>query len=85
MKRNMVIHSCDVCGATRVPSSDVCNVCDAEYTPWVYLTHEQAFHLLIILESKSVAYGVTYIATNYDNDRATIAVHDYESGHIGDL
>jgi len=40
--------------------------------------------MLLTLES-AAAYGVTYIATNYDNDRATIAVHDDESGHIGDL
>ena len=79
------LHVCDVCGAARVPSSDTCDVCGMEYAPWAYLTHEQAFQLLIILESKSAAYGVTYIATNYDDDRATIAVHDDESGHIGDL
>jgi len=78
------IHACDACGAVRVPGNAACNVCAAEYTPWAYLTHEQAFQMLLTLES-AAAYGVTYIATNYDNDRATIAVHDDESGHIGDL
>jgi hypothetical protein len=86
-----IIHACDVCGAARVPGNDVCDVCGTEYTPWVYLTHDQAFKLLITLERRAPAIlwaegrEVTYIATNYANDRATIAVHDDESGHIGDL
>jgi hypothetical protein len=84
-------HSCDACGAGRVPSSNACGVCGVEYTPWTYLTHEQAFKLLITLEQRvpviSWAEGreVTYIVTNYDNDRATIAMYDGESGHISDL
>jgi hypothetical protein len=79
-------HSCDLCGAERVPSSATCGVCGAEYRAWAYLTHEQAFQLLITFDLAD-AYGLEYTVTNYADDRAVIAVFDVVNGagHVGDL
>ena len=82
-------HACDLCGAERVPSSGACAACGVEYRPWAYLTHEQAAQLLITatLCDFEAAYGLEYVATNYDGDRAVIAVFDMFDGrgHVGDL
>jgi hypothetical protein len=81
----MARHACDLCGAERVPGNAACDACGTVSRPWVYLTHEQAFQLLIT--SLQDAYGREYIITNYDGDRAVIAAFDVldGGGHIGDL
>ena len=84
--RHTSFHSCDLCGAERVPSSATCGVCGAEYRAWVYLTHEQAFQLLITFDL-AAAHGMEYTVTNYADDRAVIAVFETWSTapHVGDL
>ena len=82
-------HACDLCGTERVPGNGTCGTCGTEYRPWTYLSHEQASRLLITatLRDYEAVYGLEYIATNYAEDRAVVAVFDMfdGKGHIGDL
>lgn len=84
---NLAQHSCDSCGAERVPSAASCVVCGLEYTPWNYLSHEQAFQLLITLDMAAPSFvggETTHVVTNYADDRAVIKVYS-QDGHIGDI
>jgi uncharacterized OB-fold protein len=90
---NIEWHSCDACGAFRIPSSNNCEFCGVEYQPWTYLTHSGAFDLLLVLEKfapdKLFNEGLwyTYELKEYPNNLAIINVYDEANGggYIGSL
>ena len=84
--RQLKQHSCDACGAVRIPSNDSCEVCGIGYTQWVYLTHSQALELLITLDTFNVN-SYTMIIREYPNNCATVDAYDEANGggYIGSL
>jgi hypothetical protein len=56
-----------------------------ELQPRSFNLHPDEYALAYYLSKEIRSIAQQVIATNYPGDRATIAVHDDESGHIGDL